>query len=407
MICHSTHRATSYFNWACFAADIFNLISCLSWACWNSQNSFLGHHFWHFTNLQDIYRQIWYDQILCIIVAMGFILVLFLVTYLKLMQSFWGDGFMILLIGTIYFVLVIILISFTVLIMVSQIFKLFSLCFLFGYFESNSLNSKRFYTRWLHWILLSPTSFDLKQRLGVSFWTLGRMGCLTCDGKKRYEFSRAVSNIPYDKLTCRVLRDLLGMKSNFKIMLHNAKERCNSIVPGNDLFAGRMKWVLLLVLLPCYIISVLYNLAYPFLALSAVGHDADNIQIVLSSIYFILFSLVIIRFPAMYRYRSLICDIPFLAIDVQGAAVSAFVNIEKEYAIQLNKVLTEQLVTHFFQRLAPIMIEMIGPQRNPTVAGEIYFLRDPLRYIQDRLTIFELEDVLHRTKKAYNESIND
>jgi len=405
MICYSPHRATSYFNWACFAADIFNVISCLSWAGWNSQNSFLGHHFWHFTNLEDIYRQIWYDQILCITVAMGFIIALFLVIYLPFLQSFWGEGPMVLLLGSIYFVLVIILSSIAVLMMVSQIFKLFSLCFVFGYFEGNLLKSKNFYTQWLHWILLSPTSFDLNRRLGVSFWTLGIMGCLRCDAKNNWELSLAVSNIPYDKLTCRVLRDL-GMKSNLRIMLHKAKERCNLMFPGNDLFAGRMKWVLLLVLLPCYIVSVLYNLVYPFLALSAVGDDADSIQIIFSSIYYILFGLVIISFPAMYRYRRLTCDIPFLAIDVKGVAAFAFQNIENEYAIQLNKIYTEQLVTHFFQRLAPIMIEMIGPQRNPTMEREIYFMRDPLRYSQDRLTIFELEDVLYMTKKPYDESID-
>jgi len=184
------------------------------------------------------------------------------------------------------------------------------------------------------------------------------------------------------------------MKSNLKILWHDAKEHCYLLTPGVE----RTEWVLLLVLLPFYIISVLYNLAYPFIAL-AVGHDAPSIQIILSCIYYISFGLVIKRFPAMYRYRRLICDIPFLAIDVKGRAVSVFDKIEEEYAIQLNKVYTEQLVTHFFQHLAPLMIVMTGPQRYPTLDREMYFLRDPLRYCQDRLTIFELEDV-YMTKKC-------
>jgi len=168
-ICYSPHRGTSKSNRACFAADIFNLISCLSWAGWFSQNSFLGHHFWDFKMLQDVFRQMWYDQILYVTVVTGFIVVLFLLYYIYLMHSFWGDGPLILPIGSIVLVLVVIPSSFVALMMVSQIFKLFSLCFVFDYFENKSLNSIWFYKHWLHWIFSSPTSFDLNRRLGVSF----------------------------------------------------------------------------------------------------------------------------------------------------------------------------------------------------------------------------------------------
>jgi len=469
MVSYSLNRATFVFNIVCFAADIFNIFSCFSWAFWDSGIIFpWTDNFWRFNKLQDVYGQIWFNQMLCITAILGFIIALFLITFLIVLffdllkhrncricdENNRSGSFIGWVLETIFFVFIIIPLGFSmivtagftgllVLMMVCQIFKLWPWCFVFTLFESEHIaRFEMFYRPWINWLFSSPTSFDWDCRFGVSFRFLARMKSLRFRAMGNEELSQKVLKVPFDKLTCRVLRrDVLEMGSNrWEVCCRMPKKAALSPAQNvnfNDVRRARGvrddQWIweqyfvygywrmcsglVLYVLLPLQIVSLLYNLVYPFLAFSKAGLDAQYIQIVLSSIYFLLLGVALLCFPVMYRYRRLIYAVPVQAIDLRNAymrvgsdwswerpdMLSVFNSIEKEYAMELNQIYIDQILQHFFQHLAPLMMEMLGPQRNPTFDQEIYFRRDPLLYRnQDRLTIFELKDVSSIMVKAYD-----
>merc|ERR1719184_137454 len=126
--------------------------------------------------------------------------------------------------------------------MVCQIFKLWTWCFAFTVFEAKYMADNEFFRPWLNWLSSSPDSFDFERRLGVSYTFLGRMECLSFRNKDKTELSRAVSNISYDKLNCRVLRsDVLEMKSNILEVCCVLPERQGMLEAQNGLFSRRRR----------------------------------------------------------------------------------------------------------------------------------------------------------------------
>lgn len=286
---------------------------------------------WHFA-LQDMYGQIWFNQMLCVQFTLGLIIALFLLTFLALLfldivrrgscncclenssdkncicQAL-ETSFMLFVIIPIGFFMIIIccFTGLAVLMMVCQIFKLWPWCFAFTIFESEHIaRFEVFYRPWINWLFSSPNSFDCERRLGISFRVLGRKHCLRFRTKGNDELSCTVSNIPYDKLNCKVLRrDVLQMKSNTwelscglpqKFAMSQAQDATFDS-PRRARGVGRDQWIweqyfvygyfrmctglVLYVLLPLQVISLLCNLVYPFLAFSKVGLDANWIQIIL------------------------------------------------------------------------------------------------------------------------------
>jgi len=268
------------------------------------------------------------------------------------------------------------------------------------------------------------------------------MECLSFRNKDKTELSRAVSNISYDKLNCRVLRsDVLEMKSNILEVCCVLPERQGMLEAQNGLFSRRRRprhgdgWIweqylvygyskmymglILYILLPSQFISLLCNLVYPILAFFKVGLDAHYVQIILSSIYFLLLGIALLCFPAMYCYRRLMLAIPVQAIALKAhkaldtrlrnkyqhdnSGISCvFKNIEKEYAMELNQVYVEQIVLHFFQELGPLMMKIIGPQRHPKLDRNMYFLRNLFQYRdQHRKTLREVKEY-HNKPKLYS-----
>jgi len=466
MFSYSLNRATFIFNIACFAADIFNIFSCFSWAFWDSAIVFpWTANYWHFA-LQDMYAQIWFNQMLCLSFTLGFIIALFLLTFLALLvldivrrggckgclEKMRGKNCIGQVLETSCLLFVIIPIGFSMIticcitglavsMMVCQIFKLWPWCFAFTEFEREHIaRYEVFYRPWINWLLSSPDSFDRERRLGVSFRVLGRKQCLRFRGMRSDELSRRVLNIPYHKLNCNVLRsEVLLMKSNTWEVCCGLPQRFAMAQASDVTFDNTRRargvwedqWIweqyfvygywrmctglFLYILLPLQFISLLCNLVYPFVAFSKIGLDANYIQIILSLIYFLLLGIAVLCFPAMYSYRSLIYAVPFQAIGLQGVKRRSgnywqwdnpvirciFDIIKKEYAMELNQIYIEQIVLHFFQNVAPVIMEMIGPQRYPTIDGDIYFLTDSFQHRdQDRLTIFELKNVLSMRMKA-------
>jgi len=305
------------------------------------------------------------------------------------------------------------------------IFKLWPWCFAFTLFESdNVFRTSRleiFYGPWINWLMSSPNTFDRECRIGASFKIFWRRRCLSFRNLRdlslyRYELLKKVS---CDKLTCRVLRrDVFGMRSNTSQICFGMLKKI--LIPnfGYGLFT-KCSGVVSYVLLPLYIISSLWNLIYPFLALFKVGLDAQYIQILLSMIYFLWLCIACICFPAMCRYRRLISTVPVQAIDLSsllsgvGSLECAqnmndvLSTIQREYAEKLNQVYIGQIIHHFFQRLSPLMLEMLGPPKNKAFDRDIFFLRDPLRYCQERLTIYEITYDNSVTGKNYNTKETD
>jgi len=466
MFSYSLNKATFIFNIACFAADIFNIFSCFSWAFWDAAIVFpWTANYWHFV-VQDMYAQIWFNQMLCVSFTLGVIIALFLLTFLALLfldivkrgscngcvvnnrDRNWicqvlGKSCLFFVIIPMGFSMITIC-CFTVLavsMMVCQIFKLWPWCFAFTVFESEHIaRSEVFYSPWINWLLSSPDSFDRERRLGVSFIILGRKQCFRFGGKGNDELSRRVLNIPYDKLNCKVLRsEVLQMKSNtWEVCCRHPQRFAMALAEDvsfdNTRRARGVRWdqwiweqyfvygywrmctgLFLYILLPLQFISLLCNLVYPFLAFSKIGLDANYIQILLTLIYFLLLGVALLCFPVMYSYRSLIYAVPVQAIGLRGFRRRSgnywqwdnpdiryiFNSIKKEYAMELNQIYIEQIVLHFFQKLAPIMMEMIGPQRYPKIDRGVYFLTDSFQYRdQDRLTIFELYKVFSMGMKA-------
>merc|ERR1719397_986415 len=464
MFSYSLNRATFIFNIACFAADIFNIFSCLSWAFWDAGIVFPWTvNFWHFP-LNDMYAQIWFNQMLCVTSTLGFVIALFLLTFLALLfldivrrgscngcvennrnkycicQVLETGCFLFVIIPIGFSMIIICCVTIlTVLMMVCQIFKLWPWCFAFTLFESEHIaRYEVFYSPWINWLFSSPDSFDRECRLGISFQVLGRKYCLF--RRKDGELSHTVLNIPYHKLNCKVLRrEVLEMKSNTWEVCCGLPQKFAMSQAQDVTFDStrrargvrRDQWIweqyfvygyfrmctgfFLYILLPLQFISLLCNLVYPFLAFSKNGLDANYIQIILSLIYFLMLGIALLCFPVMYRYRRLIYAIPVQAIGPRGLKRRngmywqwdnpdircIFNSIEKEYAMELNQIYIEQIVLHFFQNLAPMMMEMIGPQRYPIIDGEIYFLTDSFQYRdQDRLTLFELKNVFSMRMKA-------
>jgi len=466
MVSYSLNRATFIFNIACFTADIFNIFSCFSWAFWDADILFSWTaNSWHF-ELQNIYGQIWFTQMLCVTFTLGVIIALFLLTFLAMLfldivrrgssnncvenksdknciSQVLETSFILFVIIPMGFSMILIcsVTALAVLIMVCQIFKLWPWCFAFTIFESEHIaRYEVFYSPWINWLFLSPDSFDYERRLGVSFRILGRRKCLRFRSKGNDELSRMILKIPYDKLSCKVLRsDVLQMKSNTwevccGLPQKFAMSQAQDVTFDSTRRARRVRsdqWIweqyfvygywrmctglVLYVLLPLQFISLLCSLVYPFLAFSKIGLDANYIQIILSLIYFLWLGIALFCFPVMYRYRSLIYAVPVQAIQPKGLNrrvgnywewdnpdIRCICNIiEKEYAMELNQIYIEQIVLHFFQNLAPMMMELIGPQRYPAIDREIYFLRDAFQYRDhDRLTIFELKNVFSTKVKA-------
>jgi len=453
IVSYSMNRATYVFNCVCFAADIFNVFSCFSWVFHDSMIVFPWTvSFWNFADQKDILGQIWFDQLLCITTILSFIMFLFLLTLFTVVlidimhprncrcETCHGDCsfgdmiesfFLVCVIFPAGFV-IILTAGFTglgVLLMVCQIFKLWPWCFLFTCWESDTIaRHELFYGQWVNWLLSSPKSYDKECRIGISFRTLA---------KKQWLQSRSISSevlkIPFDKLTCKVLkRDILGMSPNIKHVCceiprgialdYSRNDNFTELRNGRGLSADEWLWLqkfvygwtrfctglVLYILLPLHIVSLLYNLIFPFLAFYQAGYGAQDIQIILTSTYFFLLGIALMLCPAMFRYRSLITTLPIGAITLNGTydfvgnqwrwqnpdLQELFTSVQEEYSKELTKKCIEKIVQDFFRSLAPLMLEFMGPQCHLISLPGVYFSRNPLHFSDpDRLTIFEVGNI--------------
>ena len=114
----------------------------------------------------------------------------------------------------------------------------------------------------------------------------------------------------------------------------------------------------------------------------------------------------------MWRYRRFMTSVPIQAINLSVEdrddgnhliLTDVFTNIKEEYSTELGKIYVEQILHHFFQHLAPLMLKFLGPVKTPTVDGEIFFLSDPKWYRDpNRLTLYEINYVPYQKGKAYD-----
>lgn len=118
----------------------------------------------------------------------------------------------------------------------------------------------------------------------------------------------------------------------------------------------------------------------------------------------------------MWRYRRFMTSVPIQAINLSGEYMhienqwklvfpdlkDVFDSIQEDYTRELGQIYTEQILHHFFQHLAPLILEILGPLRSPPVDQDIFFLSDPKRYRDpNRLTIFELNYTPHNKGTGY------
>jgi len=175
MFSHSLNRPTFIFNVACFAADIFNTFSCLSWAFWDTGIVFpWKDNSWQFT-VHDVYGQIWLNQMFCMTLILGSIIALILGFFLAgefvhigrlgiwncPMGNNRNNSCISQWLETIFLLLVIVPVCFSMRIicfcicvaavtMVCQMFKLWTWCFAFTVFEAKYMADNEFFRPWLN-----------------------------------------------------------------------------------------------------------------------------------------------------------------------------------------------------------------------------------------------------------------